>query len=89
MKKRIISAIIMLLLVIPIVWYGGPIFRIGVGVVSALALIEFIDLPKTHHKLPLIVSFASIICLLLLVFSDYQDSYSIMYGISYRGLAIT
>ncbi len=89
MKKRIISAIVMLLIVIPIVWYGGPIFRVGVGIVSSLALIEFIDLPKSHHKIPLLVSFASIICLLLLVFSDYQDSYSIMYGISYRALAIT
>ncbi len=89
MKKRIISAILMLIIVIPIVYLGNWIFNIGVGIVSSLALIEFMDLPKSHHKIPLLVSIASIMCMLLLVFSDYQNSYSIMYGISYRGLAIT
>ncbi len=88
MKKRIISAIIMLIIVIPIVWYGKSVFKIGVGVVSVLALKEILDLPKSHQKIPILVSLVSMLCLLLLVFSDYT-SYSIMYGITYRGLAIT
>ena len=34
MKQRIISAIIMLIIVVPIIWYGDTIFRIGVGIVG-------------------------------------------------------
>lgn len=46
MKKRIISAIVMLIIVIPVIWYGGDLFRLGVGIVSILALKEMLDLKK-------------------------------------------
>ena len=52
MKKRIISAIIMLAIVIPLVWYGDNLFRLGVGVVSLLALKELLDLKKVIKKYP-------------------------------------
>lgn len=87
MKKRIISAIVMLAIVIPIVWYGGNLFRFGVGVVSILALKEMLDLKKSHHELPLLVSLVSVITLLLIVLAEY-DGYSIMFGVTYRGIAI-
>ncbi len=88
MKKRIISAIIMLLIVIPIVWYGKSLFCLGVAIVSLLALKEIFDLPKSHKQFPMPVKIISMICLLLLVLTNYHDSYSIMFGITYRGLAI-
>lgn len=87
MKTRIISAIIMLIIVIPIVYFGGSIFRIGVGVVSMLALKEIIDLKKSHKTIPLLVQFIAFITLLFIVLSEY-DGYSIMFGITYRGIAI-
>lgn len=87
MKKRIISAIVMLAIVIPIVWYGGSIFRLGVGIVSILALKEMLDLKKSHHQLPILVELIAVISLLLIVLAEY-DGYSILFGITYRGLAI-
>ena len=87
MKKRIISAIVMLAIVIPVVWYGGNLFRLGVGIVSILALKEMLDLKKSHHELPLLVSLVSVITLLLIVLAEY-DGYSIMFGVTYRGIAI-
>ena len=87
MKKRIISAIVMLIIVIPIVWYGKSLFKIGVGLISVLGLKEIIDLKKSHNEIPLLVSIISMICLLLIIFADY-DGYSIMYGITYKGIAI-
>lgn len=87
MKKRILSAIVMLAIVIPVVWWGGDIFRLGVGVVSILALKEILDLKKSHHELPILVELVTVISLLFLVLAEY-DGYSIMFGITYRGIAI-
>ncbi len=88
MKKRIISAIIMLIIVVPIVWYGKSLFKIGVGLVSLLALKEIFDLKKSHGNIPDLVKVISMICLLLLVFAEFDNSYSIMYGLTYRGIAL-
>ena len=87
MKKRILSAIVMLAIVIPVVWYGGDLFRLGVGIVSILALKEILDLKKSHHEYPVLVSLISIISLLLIVLTEF-DGYSILFGITYRGIAI-
>lgn len=87
MKKRIISAIVMLIIVVPIVYFGGSVFRIGVGIVSLLALKEMLDLKKSHKPLPMLVQFISCIALLLIVLSEF-DGYSIMFGVTYKGIAI-
>ena len=87
MKKRIISAIVMLIIVIPVVWVGGDLFRLGVGIVSILALKEMLDLKKSHHEIPMFVSLVSVVALLLLVLAEY-DGYSILFGVTYRGIAI-
>lgn len=84
MKKRILSAIVMLAIVIPIVWYGNDLFRLGVGIVSILALKEILDLKKSHHEYPVLVSLISNISLLLIVLTEF-DRYSIFI---YRGIAI-
>ncbi len=87
MKKRIISAIVMLIITVPIIYYGGNIFKIGVGLVSILALKEILDLPKSHSNLPVLVKLIAMISLLLLIYADYEGL-SIMYGITYKGIAI-
>ena len=87
MKKRIISAIVMLIIVIPLVWYGNDLFRLGVGVVSLLALKELLDLKKSHQEIPIFVKLVSMVALLLIVLSEF-DGYSIMFGVTYRGIAI-
>ncbi len=87
MKKRIISAIVMLVLVIPLIWYGGNLFKIGVAIVGILALKEILDLKISHKELPFIATLISVISLLLLILAEY-DGYSIMYGVTYKGLAI-
>lgn len=87
MKKRIISAIVMLIICIPIIWFGGSAFRIGVGLVSILALKELIDLKKSHQEIPLIVQLLAVTSQLLLILSEY-DAYSILFGITYKGIAI-
>lgn len=88
MKKRVISAIVALIIVVPLIIVGGKPFEIGVGVLSVLGLKEFIDLKKHHKKIPDIMIIISYVCLLLLVYSEF-DGYSIFFGLTYRGIAIT
>ena len=88
MKKRIISAIVALIIVVPLVIYGHEPFILGVGALSILGLKEIIDLKKHHNKIPLFMTFVAYICVFLLVISEY-DGYSIAFGLTYRGLAIT
>ncbi|MBR1414115.1 MAG: phosphatidate cytidylyltransferase [Bacilli bacterium] len=88
MKKRVISAIIALLIVVPLVYFGGKPYIIGVGILSVLCLKEVFDLKVSHKEIPNIVKILSIVCMLLLVYSEF-DGYSLMYGLTYRGLAIT
>ena len=88
MKKRILSAIVMLLITVPIIWYGDFLFRLGVTIVSIFALKEILDLKQSHGPIPNTVSLVSIACLALIVLTNFDDSYSIMYGITYRGVAI-
>ena len=88
MKKRIISAIVALIIIVPLIIYGGKPFQIGVGILSVLGLKELIDLKKHHKKYPDLMIIFSYICLLLLVYSEF-DGYSIAFGLTYRGIALT
>ncbi len=88
MKKRIISAIVALAIVIPLIIIGGKPYIIGVGVISILALKEIFDLKQSHKPIPDIIKLLNIICLLLLVYSEF-DGYSLAFGLSYRAIAIT
>lgn len=85
--KKIISAIVMLIVVIPIVWYGGSIFKVGVSILGVLALKEILDLKKSHKEYSILVKLISVISLLLIILAEY-DGYSIMFGVTYRGIAI-
>lgn len=87
MKKRILSAIVMLLICVPIIYFGDKAFRIGIAVVSMFALKEMIDLKKSHHRIPILVELISYLTLLFIVLAEYEG-YSIMFGVTYKGIAI-
>lgn len=88
MKKRVISGIIMSLVLIPILIIGGNVFILAMGMIGILALKELINLKISHEKIPDLINLISFITILLLIFSEY-DGYSIMFGLTYKGLAIT
>ena len=53
MKTRLISAIVLLLIVIPIYLYGGLLYTGAIILVSMLALKEFMDIKETKKKFDL------------------------------------
>lgn len=84
MKKRIISAIIMAIILIPLLILGGYFFAATVGVVATLAYKEIIALKKEGY--PKIMLFMGFLSLISLVFSNYINC-SIYLGITYQIIA--
>ena len=62
MKKRIISAVVALIIFIPIVLKGGIIFNLTFFVVAMQGLKELLDVTEKKKKIP---SFIKLICLSL------------------------
>lgn len=53
MKTRIISAIVALLIVVPLILMGGSAYNVGVYIISMIALKEFLDIKATRKQLPI------------------------------------
>ena len=87
MKKRVISSIVMLLIVVPIILAGNEVFSLGLAVIAILALKEFLDLRKSHNKIPSALSLFSVLALLGIVFYEYQGGL-VSYSISHRLLIL-
>ena len=87
MNTRIITAIVALLIVIPLVLLGGIYFELLMCLVGALAFKEMIDLKKTHGKIPNMMIFIGLVSLLSLILSN-NSNLSIYYGFSYQTLAL-
>lgn len=68
MKTRIISAIILLLILCPIIYYGNLAFDIAVGLVSMLALKELLDAKEEKKLLPTFVKAISYLIMIFITF---------------------
>lgn len=82
MKKRIISAVIMAIICIPLLLIGGIPFRIGVGVIGILAYKEILDL-KGVKNYPRAVTVIGLVVMLLLILSNREITYNTI-GLDYR-----
>lgn len=87
MKKRIISAVVALSIVIPLILLGGIYFELLICLVGALAFKEIIDLKKSHGNIPNMVVLIGLVSLLSLILSNNSDL-SIYNGFTYQTLAL-
>lgn len=87
MKQRVISAIIALMIVIPVLILGEKYFALGCALLSVQAIREFLLLKENTNKIPILVQLLVVISTVLLVLSDF-DGYSIAFGLSYKGIAL-
>lgn len=84
MKTRIISAIIMCLIAIPILIIGGLPFKIFVVILGIASIYEILNIRKKHKEIPLIIRIISYILVGLLIFfssSTYMVNYEFVYKI--------
>ena len=86
MKQRIISGAIVIALLVAFLIIGGIPLCIGVSLISLQAYRELINL-KTFKDVPFLIKiFGAILTLLLVVSSAYNNS--LMFGLSYKALAV-
>ena len=83
MKKRIISAIIILAIVIPLVIIGNIPYYLGVGLIGVIAYRELCDLSKEGKETPALVRIFGLVGMLCLIYSNLEK-YGLLFGVSYR-----
>ena len=84
MKKRVFSAIIMLMIIIPIIIIGGIPYSLAVGLIGCAAYKELIDVRRDkHNEYPNIMKYLGLICMLFLIYSNFEK-YGLLFGVSYK-----
>lgn len=84
MKTRLISAIVVILLAIPIFLYGGILFKIAFYLIAMLGLREYLNVRAKRKDFPIFIKLISYICLTLIYFTfDIKDNMAIGADIRY------
>ena len=83
MKQRVISAIVALMICIPMLIIGGLVFDIGIIIISLLGLKEFLHAREAKKELPVFINFISYIVLALIVASGIRSN-SLVLDIDFR-----
>lgn len=84
MKKRVISAAIMLAIVIPLIIIGGWAFSLGIGLICAVAYKELTEIRKeTKDDYPSLMKLIGLISTLTIVYSTF-DSNGLVFGLDYN-----
>ncbi len=83
MKKRILSAIVMLAILIPIILLGGYIYAIAAIILGILSYKEILDLKKSHKKIPKVIELLGLLAVIYLIIGNYNN-----YAINYRMVLI-
>ena len=84
MKKRIISAIVMLAIILPLVFLGNKPFVLGVGIIGLMAYYEIMNL----NKYPNLVKIQSFVSLLIIIYNNYDINLFIN-GFDFRLIAVS
>ncbi|MEG0799427.1 MAG: phosphatidate cytidylyltransferase [Bacilli bacterium] len=83
MKQRVISAIVVLAIFIPLIIIGGYPFIVGISIVGILGFKELIDLRVKDKGLPLLMRILSTLCFLVIVLSSIKSD-SLSYVVDFR-----
>lgn len=85
MKKRVISALIALAIVIPLIILGGVWFYVGVGIIGVIGFYEILSIREKKKKFPIITKVLAMISFIIILLS-FNDTYEFI--IDYRYLVI-
>lgn len=88
MKKRVISAIVMLAILIPLCMIGGTVFSLGVLAIGLLALKEMLDIRETKKQFPFFMKFLAYIIITALILTNHNSNI-FEYVLDYKFISIT
>ena len=83
MKKRAISAVILLLIFVPLLFKGGIFFAGLMAVLSAVCLYELLNIRKKTRPFPFNVEIFSYILTMFFAMNGYNDG-GVLYSLDYR-----
>ena len=86
MKKRVISAVLVLAIVIPLYLLGGIWFRLGVALIAAQGFRETLKLKESHHPYPGFITALGFVGVELLVLIN--NGSSVFMGVSLLALSL-
>lgn len=86
MKTRTISAIIMVLIALPLLIMGGRPYNFGIYLLSLLALKEFIDIKSTKKEVPIFIKVISFVVMSLMILSNFNTD-TVIFSIEYPYIA--
>ena len=88
MKTRVISAIIALLVIIPIIVVGGKLYCFAVATIGLIGFLEFLELKEKDKKFPILMKIIGVASFITLVLSnmnhiglDFYTDYKILTSI--------
>lgn len=86
MKERLISGIIMFIIVALVLYFGGLVFDIAIGILSVGAFYELIK-SKKDINIPNIMKIVGMVCMLMLMYINV-DGHSFTFGLSFETLSL-
>lgn len=86
MKSRIISAVIMTAIGIPVLYFGGYALDIAICILASLAFKEMLDIRK-KMRIPNIMKIIAYLSMIMITLSNV-GKYSLMFGLSYQTLSL-
>lgn len=87
MKKRVISAIVALIIVVPLLILGGYWFYIGACIIGVIGFNEFLTVREKDKKIPLLIKCLSMAAFVILMMSAVNNTY--LFKIDYRYLTLS
>lgn len=86
MKKRILSAIILIAIVVPIIVIGGMPYSLMVGLIGCIAYKELIEIRKDKlNDYPVVMKCIGLVSMLFLIYSNFEK-FGLLFGVSYKVL---
>ena len=87
MKARVISAIAMIALLVPLLLIGGAPFAIFMAILSVLGLYEIVHVRETERNFPLIVKIFAYLLVMFFTISNF-NSIQFVFNIDYRVISV-
>ncbi len=73
MKKRVVSALVAAILLIPILLIGGNLYKVGVLVLGVIALYELIHARESKKNIPLLMKLFSILMFIIELIANFSN----------------
>lgn len=78
MKQRVISAIVMIALVIPVFIIGGNLFKLAIFLIAMLGMKEYLDIKETKKEIPIFIKLMGYLFIPLVLFTIDVSSKLVM-----------